>query len=330
MGENADSQPVDWIDLLTVLWSSRKFIVLMTGIATVVAVVVSLLLPEYYRSTTTLLPETEKSNLAGLGGLSDLAALAGVNVVSEGSLAKLYPTIIKSETVLRNVIFAEYRTKKFNGPTNLIRFWEISEATPERDYEAALISLSDALIVSLDNKTSVVSISIETQEPALSSDILKNITKELDSFIRTRRTTNAGEQRKWIEERLGEVKKDLEHSENDLKVFGEKNRRILDSPQLLLEQRRLMRRVEINSTLFVELKKQHEIAKIEEIKNVPIINVMDEARPAAKKNKPKRVVIVISSLIVSFVGVIGYVTLRHRYGGSIVEFANGVMPGQTA
>ena len=44
----------------------------------------------------------EKSKLSGL---SDLASLAGVNVGgSEGSLLKLYPAIIKSETLLKNVL----------------------------------------------------------------------------------------------------------------------------------------------------------------------------------------------------------------------------------
>ena len=66
--------------------------------------------------------------------------------------------------------------------------------------------------------------------------------------------TNASEQRKWIEARLTEVKEDLEKSENRLKEFREKNRRIVDSPQfspkrcisgLLLEQERLIRDVQI-------------------------------------------------------------------------------------
>ena len=85
MTENQDIQAlpeeqetsIDWIELISVLWSSRKLIAIVTGIATVGAVIVSLLLPKYYKSTATLLPETEKSKLAGLGGLSDLARESG-------------------------------------------------------------------------------------------------------------------------------------------------------------------------------------------------------------------------------------------------------------
>ena len=314
ISEGAEEESsIHWIDILSVLWNSKKLIAYVTGSVTVIAVIVSLLLPEYYRSTATLLPETEKGKLSALGGISDLAALAGVSVGGEVSLAKLYPTIIKSEAVLQNVIYARYQTRKFNKPVNLVEFWEIEGKTREQEYEAALKTLRDELEVSLDNRTNVVTISILTREPQLSADIVNNVTKELDRFIRTKRTTNASEQRKWIEDRLVEVKADLEKSENRLKEFREKNRRVADSPQLLLEQERLIREVTINSTIYTELKKQQEIVKIEEIKNIPIINVMDDGRAAARKEKPKRATIVLVSVFLSVAASMVYVIAVHRY-----------------
>jgi uncharacterized protein involved in exopolysaccharide biosynthesis len=158
-----------------------------------------------------------------------------------------------------------------------------------------------------------VSVAIETTEPQLSADIVNKVTSELDRFMRTKRATNASEQRKWIEGRLVEVKGDLEKSESMLKEFREKNRRVIDSPQLLLDQERLAREVQINSTLYIELKKQYELAKIEEIKNIPIINVMDAARPAVKKDRPRRANIVITFFLISACGSLLYVIARNRY-----------------
>jgi uncharacterized protein involved in exopolysaccharide biosynthesis len=307
-----ERKPIDWVELLAVVWKSRKLIVSVVGVVTVLAVIYSLILPEYFKSTATILPETEKSKLAGLGNLSELASLAGVST-GEVSLTRLYPTIIKSESVLRNVIYAKYQTKKFKDSVNLIQFWEIKGKTPAEAYEAALKALGNELDVSLDMKTGVVSLSIETREPQLSADILNNTTSELDRFIRTKRTTNASEERKWIEGRLVEVKGDLEKSERVLKEFRENNRRVIDSPQLLMEQERLIREVQINSTLYIELKKQYELAKIEEIKNIPIINVMDPARPAARKARPKRSAIVLTVFTLSFLGSLLFVAGGNRY-----------------
>ena len=78
------------------------------------------------------------------------------------------------------------------------------------------------------------------------------------------------------------MKQDLTKSENSLKEFREKNRQVL-SPNLLLEQERLIRDVQINSTIYTELRKQFELVKIEEVKNIPVINVMDPARAPGKK-----------------------------------------------
>lgn len=291
------------------------------GSATVLAIVVSLVLPEYFKSTAIILPETDKSKLGALGGLSDLASLAGVGP-GEVSLVKLYPTIIKSESVLKNVLYARYHSQKFKDSVNLIQFWEIEAKTPALVYETALKSLREQLEISMDTKTSVVSVSIETQEPQLSADIVNKVTSELDRFIRTKRTTNASEQRKWIEARLAQVEVDLEKSENTLKEFREKNRRVSDSPQLLLEQERLIREVQINATLYTELKKQYEIVKIEEIKNIPIINVMDAGRAAAGKERPKRRMIVVSSFLVSFLGTVVFVFVSHKYKSVIGGYWN--------
>ncbi|MGB2870033.1 MAG: hypothetical protein WBD36_16410, partial [Bacteroidota bacterium] len=125
---------------------------------------------------------------------------------------------------------------------------------------------------------------------------------------------SAGEQRKFVEGRITEVKSDLETAENRLKEFREKNRIVTGSPQLLLEQERLLRELQINATVYTELKKQYEIAKIEEIKNIPIINVMDEARPAALKDRPKRRDIVLTMLLLSFLGTCSYILIQDRYG----------------
>ena len=317
--QSEDESSIDFLALFSAVWKKRKIISIVVAASTVVSIIISLLLQETFLSTTVLLPETDKSKLASLGGLSDLATLAGVNIGGgEGSLVKLYPTIIKSEAVLKNVIENTYQTKEFSRPVNLIEYWEIEEKTPGRSFEVALKTLRDELSVTMDNKTSVITLAVSTPEPQLSADILNAVTKELDSFIRSKRATSAGEQRKFVEARLTEVKGDLTKSENALKEFREKNRQVL-SPQLLLEQERLIRDVQINATVYTELRKQFEIVKIEEVKNIPVINVMDPARAAAKKEKPKRSTIVLSVFFLSCIGAVGYVTVQAQYGEKIAS-----------
>ncbi len=318
--ENAnEGHPLNYEELFSLFWRSRKQIGIIVASVTVAAVIMSYLLPPLYASTVVILPETSQSKLAALGGLSDLASLAGVNVGAEASPTKLYPVIVKSEAVLKNVIYRKYQTKAFPDSVNLIQLWDEDEDKPKLAYETVLKELRDELDVSLDIKTNVLTIALLTKEPQLSADIVNAIAQGLDVFSRTKRTSNASEQRKWIEGRLREVKADLEKSENALKDFRENNRRVTDSPSLLLEQERLMREVQINSTIFAELKKQYEIAKIEEIKNIPIVNVMDEGRPAAKKDRPKKGIIITVFFFLGLFGGFGSVYVKNKYGDKIAR-----------
>jgi len=314
------SSSFDWMNILSLLWQSRKFIGIVTGAVTVLAIIISLILPEYFKSTAVLLPDTDKSKLGSAGGsLSSLAAMAGVNVSGEVSVVRLYPNILKSESVLRTVIYSKYQTKEFSDSVNLIQYWKIKDKNPERDFEVALLNLRAGLDVGMDLKTGVLTMSIETEEPQLSADILNNTIRVADKFIRTQRNTNALEQRKWIEARLIEVKTDLSKAENTLKEFREKNRMVSGSPQLLLDQERLLREVQINATMYTELKKQYELVKIEEIRTTPIINVLDYGRAAAKKESPRRSIIVLISMMLAFAGSGSYRIIERFYGETVAE-----------
>lgn len=308
--------PIDIVEILATLWGRRKLIGMVLVTTIVLSAIVSLTLPPYFKSTATIMPEKEKGTLASLESLPSLAALAGVSVGGEVSLVKLYPTIIKSESVLRNVMYGKYKTEKFQDSVDLVRYWEITEKRPGSAFEDAIKQLRTNLDVSVEAKTSIVTISIETNERQLSADILNRTIYELNKFILTKRTTNASEQRKFIEGRLKEVKDDLSRSENALKEFRERNKQVR-SPQLLLEQGRLERDVQINNTIYLELTKQYELAKIEEVKNMPVINVLDLARPAAYKGGPMRSLIVLMCALLGFLSVTSYVLGEKYYGRGI-------------
>ena len=89
---------IDLIDVLSVLWQRRKFIAIVTSVATILGIVISLLLPLKFTSTATILPDADKSKIPG--GISDLASLADVSVGGGDNLTTPYPRIIKSKAVL--------------------------------------------------------------------------------------------------------------------------------------------------------------------------------------------------------------------------------------
>ena len=97
----------------------KKFILIFTSAITILSIIYSLSLPNYYKSSTVLLPESSNK---GASGLSGLAALAGINVGGGESSIALYPTIIKSETILK-ILFIKISNRRISNPVNLIEYW---------------------------------------------------------------------------------------------------------------------------------------------------------------------------------------------------------------
>ena len=92
---------------------------------------------------------------------------------------------------------------------------------------------------------------------------------------------------------------------------------ISDIPDLGLNHLRLQRELEIQTELFKFLTMEYEEAKIEEAKDIPTVQVLDIAKVPERKSKPRRVLLVISILLVCLIGnslvIITYVNYQFNH-----------------
>ena len=316
------------LSLIPQIWSARRWIALFVLVTTALAVVYSLLQSNQYTAETTILPELERSKLMGLAGISDLASAAGVSV-GEIPIARLYPLMVRSDRILHEVIFKKYSTISRPDSVTLIQYWGLDDRSEAEAYELALKMLRDRMDPTFDSRLLTLVLKVVMEEARLAADVANQVTKQLDIYTRTKRRTSVTAQREFIEMRLAETQTSLTASEDRLRSFREKNRRVVDSPMLLLEQARLEREFQIKSTIFVELKKQVEIAKIEEIKNIPIVNVLDVARVPITRSAPKRTATVIWVFSLSLViGIVAAGGLAHPAGGRWMHDIRSVFAGK--
>ena len=311
-------------ETLAPVWQHRKIILFVAlGLALVTGIVNFLVLDLTYKASASLLPETDKAKLGGLSQFSGLAQLAGVSVPGS-EISRLYPIILASETVLRPVILAKYKTTRYSDSVDLIQYFELTKKTREENIDAALRELAGRMTTTYETKTSTVVVTIEMEEPQLAADVLNAIIGGLDLFMRLKRINTASEQGKWISSRLTEVEKELRSTEDALKTFSERNRRVADSPELLLIQNRMLREIKVKSTVYEELKRQYELAKIEEIKNISIVNVLDGARAPVRKEHPKRATNTVLAFLLGLFGMSAWYAMKPVYEGRVRTFIAGV------
>ena len=288
------------------LWRHRKkFILFNAAIAGITVIVLLLLVKNYYVSTITILPDygAKESTLSQLSGL---ASLAGVNV-GGGTPTDVYQNLLTSEAVLGSVIYAKYKTERYPDSVNLIQYFKIEadKDLPKNlqkrlEFLTAFNLLSKAVLTTnVDRMTKILTVTARMPEAALSADIVNNAVESLDNYIRTKRKSYASDQLAYIEERMGQVSDSLRSAEDKLRDFREQNRMVMQSPELMLIQERLSRNVDILGSVYLELRKQYELAKIDVIRDTPVVNVRDYARDPIVKAGPKKLVTLIIIMFLS-------------------------------
>lgn len=300
-----EKKDFDLVKLYLLFRSEWKYIVYISALFVIIGLIYALLSTPWYRSKVKIMP-TPSSESQFLSQYSNIAALAGINLGGEfGDNYNLYPEIVKSNFILERVLTHKFKTKLFDNPVTLFEFWEtdIDSSKPNwkhKLFEEAKSKLrEDYIKASIDKITNLLTISVQVpKDPVLAAELANYITDQLDIYNKKYRHYKAKEQRIFIEKSIEDTKQNLINAENALKIFLNNNKD-LSSPETKLEYEKLNNELNLQRTLYLELKKQLELAKISEVKETETLNILEKAVVPVRRYKPKRLIILI---IFSFIG----------------------------
>ena len=326
-----DDNEVDLLAIWELIKSQKWFITKISIFFTMLGLIYSLMATVYYDSSISMYPAGDLSQAnGGLGEFNGLAKSFGIGGFGSAPTYNI-PDIINSRTLIKDIILKKWKTAKFPQGTNLISFWELDKpklfspkkwimnffptgefaAKPEEllVYEAKL--KLDKLISVKEELSGLIRISVLMQDPNLASDIANYIAKFVKEFISYEQQMEATRNREFIENQKLDAKNELEKSEELLTDFRNNHPTNLDSPRLKMIRSRIGSTIEENRAVYITLRQQFEIAKIEEVKDNLLINILDNAEPAVLKAKPKRKIIVLLSIFLG--GIIGISIILIRY-----------------
>jgi len=291
------SKDEDILYYLKILLKHKYFIIAITAVITIIAIIYVLVTPPIYSSYVTLLPTYESDQAAQLSYLKNIAGQFGGAQFPVKNISELFPEIAKSRNVLYPVL-----EKNFNFQGERKKLLDILNIKGEELYARLYYGykkLLNMLSATKDVQTNITKIEVSSKYPELSADVAEAIVKELDKFNREKRTSKAKENREFIEKRLSEISDSLKIAEYNLKDFRERNLGgIENSPELQMIFQRLYREQKKWEELKLTVEKEYELAKIQEIRDAPIINILDNAYVPVEKSAPNRKIIVILAMIV--------------------------------
>tara|TARA_B100000029_G_C17551394_1_gene950251 strand:+ start:460 stop:1680 length:1221 start_codon:yes stop_codon:yes gene_type:complete len=326
-----DDNEIDLLAIWGLIKSKKWFIAKLSSAFTIAGIIYALTATVFYASSITMYPAGDLSQ--GSGGLGEFKGLAKSFGIGGFGSAPTYniPDIIKSRRLRKNIILKNWETAKFPEGANLIEYWDMDQPAkfspkkwikklfPSQDFEAnreellvyeAKLKL-DKLISVKEELSGLIRISVLMQDPKLAADIANYIAKFVKEFISFEQQQEATRNREFVENQKIDAKNELELSEESLTDFRKTYPISLDTPLLTMRRGRLESSVDENRAVYITLRQQYEIAKIEEAKENLLINILDNAEPAVLKAKPQRRVIVMLSLLLGGISGIAIILVRH-------------------
>lgn len=272
-----------------------RVLVMVPFTTVVVAVAITIVVGRKQVAESAFIPQT--GDAAG-SRLSGLAAQFGFTLptAGRGESAPFFARVLTSRELLAEAIMSEYRFEHTRfGRTdtmagNLIDLYGITGATTDEQLKSATKRLAKDIRASVNLETNIVTLATRTPWPALSIQLNNRLLELLNNFNLERRQTVAAAERTFVESRLREARQDLLAAEAELEAFLEGNRSF-QTPHLTFERSRLQRNVDLRHQVFTALAQAYEQARIEEVRNTPIIMVLE--RPERSTSPAPRLLLIL-------------------------------------
>ncbi len=325
-------------DSISVLKKERRLILKLSSLSAIIGLIYALVATPFYQSTTTMYPALESENSGGIlgGNIKGLAESYGLMGLGSAPTYNI-PDIVLSRRIKKNIILANWQSNSFPDSSNLIKFWDIDK--PNKFFPFKIIDMIKSLLTSrqgfstsadklhLENaieklqrlisvseeQSGLIVVSVLMEDPKVAASITNYIAEYVKEFISKEQEKEAIKQKEFIYKQMISAKNDLSDSELKLTNFFKKYPLALGNPDLQLQQGRLVREIEENQAVYITLRQQYEIAKIEAEEEKLFINILDLGDVAVRKSKPKRSLIVLSSLSLGFMFSVVFIFYKEKF-----------------
>ncbi len=279
----ASTDDITIVGILGFLWLNRRLI-MITGLAAFLVVgVIVFMRDRTYTSTAKFMPQSSEGTLSQLSGL---AASFGVSVpaADAGSSPAFYADLLKSRDILRRTVETPYAfvAKGDSMRGTLVQLFKVRGDTPAIRRDAAAKQLLKSIDVRIGRETNTIDLEVSTPWAELSREVATRMIELVSDFNLHRRQTKAGAERRFVESRLSDARDSLRSAEGRLEAFLQRNRDYRNSPQLLFSFDRLDREVNMQQQVYTSLAQSYEGARIDEVRNTPVITLMEPPDLPAK------------------------------------------------
>lgn len=277
------------LGILNVLLRRRWAIILPALAVLAVTLTWALVRPRTYTATAAFVPQVDKAGSA----LEGLSSRLNLNLGSGDPMQspQFYVALMESREILRGVAETRYRVPTAAGEATvtLAELYEPKGETPELRRDALLRKVARQVEATQSQPTGIVEVSVTTPYRELSAQMTERILALVNDFNLQTRQSQARAERRFVEQRLADVRAELRAMEGRQQSFLQRNRDFGLSSALAIERERLEREVAMHRALYAELAQNFERARMEEVRDTPVITVLERPEVPARADSRKLV-----------------------------------------
>lgn len=355
-------EDVDIMVYVAQLWKHRSKILKCCGIGAIIGLVVGFSLPNTYKASATLSPETEQKTGSGV---SSIASMMGVNLNNsvDAISFEMYPDVVHStpfivglfdlpvefergDTVVKTTLvdyMLEYQktpwwSSVLSAPFDALG-WCISLFVPEEEESAADVQrdianlskderkvvkyFSKSILVSVDKKSGKTQIELEMQDPLVVYTVVQAVLDNLKAYMTDYRTSKASQDVKNLSVIFEQRKSDYYKTQQAYAEYVDANKNvILQSARA--ERERLQQEMNLAFQVYSQIATQLEGARIKEQEAKPVFALLEPAVIPNKKSGPSKAKMLIVFTFLAGFGASVWVLFGKEFLKKIKEAAGKV------
>jgi len=294
------TREISLVTLLTMLLRRRALIAWCALLTALVFTGIALIGARTWTSVVSFFPQGKKAG-SNISALAAQFGVGGIGAADANESPNFYADLVKSRAILTTVIDSGVKLPRGGATVDLAAEYKIKATNPALRRDMAIRKLNGDIVVATNAKTSVVTMRVSSGSAQLSSAISTRLLELLNKFNQDTRRGQASAERKFTEERVALVKADLRRAEDALQYFLQENRVIAPFSATQARRDGLDREVRMQSELYTNLAKAFDQAKIDEVRDTPVITVVEQPEPPARPDTRGVATKGIASLVAGFV-----------------------------
>jgi uncharacterized protein involved in exopolysaccharide biosynthesis len=291
--------------IVTALLRHRRLVAILALATPAIVAVVTLIEPRTYTARASFIPYV-KSNQSSLQGL---AAQFGVTVPGADPTQSIYfyADLLRSTDLFNSLLDSKLTVDEGRSDrvTTLMALLDPPGKSAGERRTVALDELKKRISIVLAERSGIITVQASMPSPSIAHATVDRTISLVNEFNSARRRSQATAERQFAERRISEVRGEIGALNDRWLRFLKTNRAYTSNFEQSFENERFAREAEVQKGVLAMMLNTYEQAKIDEVRNTPVITVVDRPSMPARADSRGLMVRVVLGLVAGlFLGVV--------------------------